>query len=239
MDFGANLKTLRTEAGFTQEQLAAMVDVAKSNISKYEKGTLEPNLETLKKLSDALDAPIGFFFQEGYDEANLVTFSGKLSYQLMVNLSSLSELASYLGVQEELVVSWLKGERLESAKEYYKKLSEYFKILPRYWTSPKMISPGIEPDADEYMLILLRREYLLTGILKEDLYGDISYYFPGINTYGVSKNSQKDKLYGIIEELDDGQLKQLLGYADCLATSIEKGTSSVAADDIPPEIAAK
>ena len=65
MDFGANLKTLRTEAGLTQQQLATMVDVAKSNISKYEKGTLEPNLETLKKLSDALDAPIGFFFQEG------------------------------------------------------------------------------------------------------------------------------------------------------------------------------
>ena len=164
MNFGANLRSLRTEAGLTQEQLATMVDVAKSNISKYEKGTLEPNLETLKKLSDALDAPIGFFFQEEYDESRLITFSGKLSYQLAVNDSSLSELASYLGVPEELVVSWLKGEQEESAKKYYKKLSEYFKILPRYWTSPKMISPGIEPDGDEYMLILLRREYLLTGV---------------------------------------------------------------------------
>ena len=157
----------------------------------------------------------------------------------MVNLSSLSELASFLGISEELVISWLKGEKEDSAKKYYKKLSEYFKILPRYWTSPKMISPGIEPDADEYMLILLRREYLLTGILKENLYGYLSDYFPGINIYGGSKNSPKAMLYKKIEELDAGQLKQLLGYADCLSARNEEGALTVAADDVPPEIAAK
>lgn len=49
MNFGERLKMLRLENGLTQLQLASILDVSKSNISKYEAGNVEPNLEIITK----------------------------------------------------------------------------------------------------------------------------------------------------------------------------------------------
>jgi putative transcriptional regulator len=45
--FGENLKTLRKEKGFSQEQLAARLNVVRQTISKWEKGISVPDAETL------------------------------------------------------------------------------------------------------------------------------------------------------------------------------------------------
>ena len=52
IDFGKRLKTLRVQAGFTQEQLAERTDVSKSIISCYERYQCYPSLEHLVKLSE-------------------------------------------------------------------------------------------------------------------------------------------------------------------------------------------
>lgn len=49
MNFGERLKKLRLENGLTQLQLAAMLGISKSNISKYESGNVEPNLDIISK----------------------------------------------------------------------------------------------------------------------------------------------------------------------------------------------
>ena len=51
MDFGNKLKELREESCLTQKQMAEILGVAKSNISKYESNTIEPSMDTLKKIS--------------------------------------------------------------------------------------------------------------------------------------------------------------------------------------------
>lgn len=51
MSFGERLKELRIEDGLTQIQLAEILDVSKSNISKYEAGSVEPNLEIIIKIA--------------------------------------------------------------------------------------------------------------------------------------------------------------------------------------------
>lgn len=51
MGFGKRLKELRLENGLTQLQLAEMLDISKSNISKYESGNVEPNLELITEIS--------------------------------------------------------------------------------------------------------------------------------------------------------------------------------------------
>lgn len=51
MNFGERLKELRLENGLTQLQLAEMLDISKSNISKYEAGSIEPNLEIITKVA--------------------------------------------------------------------------------------------------------------------------------------------------------------------------------------------
>ena len=45
IDFGKRLKTLRVQAGFTQEQLAERTGVSKSIISCYERYQCYPSLE--------------------------------------------------------------------------------------------------------------------------------------------------------------------------------------------------
>lgn len=49
MNFGERLKELRIENGLTQLQLAEILDISKSNISKYEAGSIEPNLDIITK----------------------------------------------------------------------------------------------------------------------------------------------------------------------------------------------
>lgn len=49
MNFGERLKELRIENGLTQLQLAEILGISKSNISKYEAGSVEPNLDIITK----------------------------------------------------------------------------------------------------------------------------------------------------------------------------------------------
>ena len=58
MDFSTNLKNLRIEFGYTQAQLAEMLNIKQQSYSRYEKGTGEPNIATLCKLADIFDVSI-------------------------------------------------------------------------------------------------------------------------------------------------------------------------------------
>lgn len=50
--FGQRLKKLREEKKLTQEELGKKLNLTKANISKYESGKLEPNIETIRYLAD-------------------------------------------------------------------------------------------------------------------------------------------------------------------------------------------
>lgn len=54
MTFGDRLKMYREEKGYTQEELAEMIGVAKSTITGYEKGNRKPDVPKIKKLAKAL-----------------------------------------------------------------------------------------------------------------------------------------------------------------------------------------
>lgn len=47
---GENIKRLRREANMTQKELANKLDISVSNVTKYEKGQLEPSLTVIHKL---------------------------------------------------------------------------------------------------------------------------------------------------------------------------------------------
>ena len=54
-----NLKKLREQKGLSQDRLAKLADVANNTIIKIEQGeNINPTLDTLKKLSKALDVSI-------------------------------------------------------------------------------------------------------------------------------------------------------------------------------------
>lgn len=54
MSFGTNLRRIRLERGYTQEELAKKVQTSRSNIANYEVDKNKPSVEILNKLSEAL-----------------------------------------------------------------------------------------------------------------------------------------------------------------------------------------
>lgn len=58
MSLGENLKNIRLERGFTQEQLANAVDVNRVNLAKYENGTKVPSVAVLTEIANALECSI-------------------------------------------------------------------------------------------------------------------------------------------------------------------------------------
>jgi len=53
--FNENLKFARERKGISQKDLAEIIGVAKSTYSLYESGNREPNVQTIKKIADALN----------------------------------------------------------------------------------------------------------------------------------------------------------------------------------------
>ncbi len=61
---GNNIKEGRIRKGFTQDQLANILHVTRQTVSNWETGRNEPDLETLKSLSDILETDVSVFLGE-------------------------------------------------------------------------------------------------------------------------------------------------------------------------------
>jgi transcriptional regulator with XRE-family HTH domain len=61
---GPRLRHIRQEKGMTVEALAAAADLNKGFLSRLERGTKQPSVETVLRLSAALGVPVGQLFGE-------------------------------------------------------------------------------------------------------------------------------------------------------------------------------
>lgn len=61
-NFATNLKRAREAAGYTQQYVADYLSTSRSNITKYENGSLEPNLETIGQLSELYNVSTDWLF---------------------------------------------------------------------------------------------------------------------------------------------------------------------------------
>ncbi|MFI3300119.1 MAG: helix-turn-helix transcriptional regulator [Candidatus Gastranaerophilales bacterium] len=59
---GEKIKQIRKNKGFTQEQLAEMIEIEVPNLSNLERGKFAPSIDTLQKLSKALNAHTWEFY---------------------------------------------------------------------------------------------------------------------------------------------------------------------------------
>ncbi len=76
MNIGALIKKLRTEHGYSQEELGSMLGVQRAAVQKWECGTVK-NLkrETIKKLSEIFNVPPSSFIDDDYlSYNNIVSF---------------------------------------------------------------------------------------------------------------------------------------------------------------------
>lgn len=74
---GERIRELRKSRGFTQEQLAELVEVEQKHVSRLELGKSYPTIERLEKIADALKVPLRDFFDyihlaDGETQANSI-----------------------------------------------------------------------------------------------------------------------------------------------------------------------
>lgn len=62
--FCKNLKSARTEAGITQKQVAAKLNVVESCYANWEQGRTEPNIAMLRKLSELFEISLDELINE-------------------------------------------------------------------------------------------------------------------------------------------------------------------------------
>ncbi len=92
MELGNRLRARRQEMGLSLRELAQRVDLTASFLSQIERDLASPSIESLRKISDALEVPIFHFLVEPEakspvvrrDERALLRLPGSnLTYQLM------------------------------------------------------------------------------------------------------------------------------------------------------------
>ena len=62
--FSKKLKQLRKEKGYTQKQLATLLQTAESTIGMYEQGRRMPGPKMVQKIEQVLGLPDGYLMQE-------------------------------------------------------------------------------------------------------------------------------------------------------------------------------
>ena len=109
--FHENLKILRKEKGFSQEQLAFRLNVVRQTVSKWEKGLSVPDAELLIRLADVLEVSVSDLLgtkievQAGEDkEAVLAKELAKLNEILVTYGAKLSKLKKTIGVAVAVIL---------------------------------------------------------------------------------------------------------------------------------------
>ena len=109
--FSENLKTLRKEKGFSQEQLATRLNVVRKTVSKWEKGISVPDAELLIKLSEVLDVTVSDLLgkkieiSEDKNELEVIASElAKLNELLVIYGSKLSDLKKKIGTAVGIIL---------------------------------------------------------------------------------------------------------------------------------------
>lgn len=64
MDVGHKIKELRIMKSLTQKELGQRMGISQQQIAQYENGKLNPKIETLQKIADALEVPRNLLFED-------------------------------------------------------------------------------------------------------------------------------------------------------------------------------
>ena len=83
---GEKIKLLREKNNFTQSDIAEMLGVSSATISKYESGILEPNIDSLKKLSNIFNISIDELLKEDIFDVSAVNILNVLREQKSMRL---------------------------------------------------------------------------------------------------------------------------------------------------------
>lgn len=133
---GEKLKTLRKNNKLTQTDMANILGVKKSSISKYENNVNVPDIKSLIKLSNyfeiSLDSLVDNSFELYEDEKNFsLMLSDRIKECRLELRYNQPELARILNVTKQTISNWEKGVRIPDAHTLLR-LSDLFNCSVDY-----------------------------------------------------------------------------------------------------------
>ena len=106
--FSENLKTLRKEKGYTQEELAIKLNVVRQTVSKWEKGLSVPDVDILSVLADELDVNVSSLLGEDIPDENaknaIAEQLAKISEQLAIKNRRSKKIWKTIGITLLVIV---------------------------------------------------------------------------------------------------------------------------------------
>lgn len=187
MAFYDRLKEARVNSGFTQEQLAERLGIAKSTLSGYESGNREPTVATIAKAIEILGIDANFLYQDEMDA--LGGNPMQLKYNEMEHIKKYRDLDADGQSHVDAVLQWEMARltalsELERRQSIIVELGGHQSISKRYIQYFQKVSAGTGeviyedtpperisiPDVPEYR----RVAYAVTvsGRSMEPLYND-------------------------------------------------------------------
>lgn len=71
MDLGMKIKQMRKQKGLTQSSFASLCNITQTYLSQIENNQKEPNMSTLKRISEVLEIPLPILFFLSMDEEDV------------------------------------------------------------------------------------------------------------------------------------------------------------------------
>ncbi|NNK28905.1 MAG: helix-turn-helix transcriptional regulator [Flavobacteriaceae bacterium] len=89
MNLGNVIKNIRKQRGQTQEEFASLCGITQTYLSKIERNSKEPNLSTLKDISDAINVPLPILFFQSLTEDDVHPTKRKAFEEIKLDVNSL------------------------------------------------------------------------------------------------------------------------------------------------------
>lgn len=121
---GEKIRIARKGRQLTQKELGELCGIAEQTIGQYERGTLNPKMETLGKIADALDIPFLTFIRNDVESFEV---NKGLVITVMKDLSEGEEETNFLN-QIRALLQRLNRSGKKKAMERIEELTE----IPRY-----------------------------------------------------------------------------------------------------------
>ena len=94
MKLGDKIKKYREENRMTQRDIAEILEVEPGTVSKYESGMLEPNIESIKRLSETFGITIDELLKENDDKVDAL--NKRIEEKCLIYMATQSPMASDL-----------------------------------------------------------------------------------------------------------------------------------------------
>lgn len=180
---GNNIKEFRKKIGLTQKDLANKAGLTRESIGNYERGDRTPNINTLIKISNALDVAIVDII--GIDKCIGITQATKEEKELLAEFNNLSS--------EDLLYSKSENEKRNSLKSKRDYIIYDMGTIRGMLRSENYAGEDIEKVLDRIYRLYTKRTSL--DILKE--------FIESLNCDYDVKNIDDDTMNDILKKVSD------------------------------------